>query len=382
MSKFDSIRPFYDSEVNEALREIARDPMMHAIMQFTFPDLSEETWVEQLLRTHSIRDFQINFVYQSVRKVLQTTSAGLTTSGFEKIDTNTAYLYISNHRDIILDTSLLNAMLYEHGGKMTTSAIGDNLVKKPFLKSLAKLTRNFIVHRGLSSRAMLESSKLNSEYIMNSIFFENRSVWIAQREGRTKDGNDRTQKGVLKMLSLACREGGRMADFFKHLKIVPVSISYENDPTDVLKMPELLAKSKAEIYVKGKNEDFKTLVSGIMGQKKRIHIALGDVFHTEIDQIFASEPSLNRQMSLLAEEIDKVIISNYQLWPTNYIALDMLNGSCENNSQYTTEEKDDFESRLKRGVDLTNPIAVRNFLSMYANPVINKQKVLISKGLE
>jgi nitrogen regulatory protein PII len=269
-------------------------------------------------------------------------------------------------------------MLYEHGGKMTTSAIGDNLVKKPFLKSFAKLTRNFIVHRGLSSRAMLESSKLNSEYIMNSIFFENRSVWIAQREGRTKDGNDCTQKGVLKMLSLACREAGRMADFFKHLKIVPVSISYENDPTDVLKMPELLAKSKAEIYVKGKNEDFKTVISGIMGQKKRIHIALGDVFDMEIDQIFASESSLNRQMSLLAEEIDKVIISNYQLWPTNYIALDMLNGSCEYNSQYTMEEKDDFESRLKRGVDLTNPIAVRNFLSMYANPVINKQKVLIT----
>lgn len=378
MSKFDSIRPFYDSEVNDALREIIYHPMMNAIMQFTFPDLSEEKWAEQLRRTHSIRDFQINFIYQSVLKVLEKTSAGLTTSGFEKIDKNTAYLYISNHRDIILDTSLLNAMLYEHGGKMTTSAIGDNLVKKPFLRSLARLTRNFIVFRGLSSRAMFQSSKLNSEYIMNSIFYENRSVWIAQREGRTKDGNDRTQKGVLKMLSLACKDGEQAANFFKHLKIVPVSISYENDPTDVLKMPELLAKSRAEIYVKEKNEDFRTLVSGIMGQKKRIHIALGDVLDKEIDDIFTGEPNLNRQMSLLAEEIDRVIILNYQLWPTNYIALDMLNGSSEHSDQYTPDEKEQFESRLTLGVDMSNPVAVQNFLSMYANPVINKNKELIS----
>jgi 1-acyl-sn-glycerol-3-phosphate acyltransferase len=378
MSKFDAIRPYYDSEVNDALREIVGHPMMKAIMQFTFPELSEEKWVEQLHRTHSIRDFQINFIYQSVLKVLETTSEGLTTSGFEKIDQNTAYLYISNHRDIILDTSLLNAMLYEHGGKMTTSAIGDNLVKKPFLRCLAKLTRNFIVHRGLSSRAMLESSRLNAEYIMNSIFYENRSVWIAQREGRTKDGNDRTQKGVLKMLSLSCPEGENMANFFKHLKIVPVSISYENDPTDVLKMPELLAKSRAEIYVKEKNEDFRTLVSGIMGQKKRIHIALGDVLNTEIEQIFSVEPNLNRQMSLLSDEIDKVIISNYQLWPTNYIALDMLNGTSEHTSHYTNMEKEQFENRLRKGVDSSDPVAVKNFLSMYANPVINKHKVLIS----
>ncbi len=382
MSKFDSIRPFYDSEVNDALRDIIYHPMMKAIMQFTFSEFSEEKWVDQLRRTHSIRDFQINFIYQAVLKVLEKTSGGLTTSGFEKIDKNTAYLYISNHRDIILDTSLLNAMLYEHGGKMTTSAIGDNLVKKPFLRNLARLTRNFIVFRGLSSRPMFESSKLNSEYIMNSIFYENRSVWIAQREGRTKDGNDRTQKGVIKMLSLACQDGQKMAGFFRHLKIVPVSISYENDPTDVLKMPELLAKSRAEIYVKEKNEDFRTLLSGIMGQKKRIHIALGDVLDSEINDIFGGEPNLNRQMSLLSDEIDKVIISNYQLWPTNYIALDMLYGSSEHREHYTTAEKEQFENRLRQGVDMDNPIAVQNFLSMYANPVINKQKVLISKPSE
>jgi len=143
-----------------------------------------------------------------------------------------------------------------------------------------------------------------------------------------------------------------------------------------------LAKSRAEIYVKEKNEDFRTLLSGIMGQKKRIHIALGDVLDREINDIFGGEPNLNRQMSLLSDEIDKVIISNYQLWPTNYIALDMLYGSSEHREHYTTAEKEQFENRLRQGVDMDNPIAVQNFLSMYANPVINKQKVLISKPSE
>lgn len=377
MSKFDEIRPYYDSEVNEALREYLHHPMMKAIMHFTFPDVPDEIWQEQLARTHSIRDFQVNFIYHAVLKVLERSSLGLTTSGFEKLEKNTTYLFISNHRDIILDTSLLNTVLYENGCKMTTSAIGDNLVKKPFLRALAKLTGSFIVYRGLSSRAMLESSKLNSEYIRDSIFYEGRSVWIAQREGRTKDGNDMTQRGVLKMLSMAC-EDKNLEAYFKHLKIVPVSISYENDPTDVLKMPELLAKARSETYIKDKNEDFRTLLSGIMGQKKRIHIALGDVFEEEIDVIFKEESSPNRQLQRIGEEIDKVILTNYNLWPTNYIALDMLQGTNEHSLHYTKGEKEEFEQRLAKGIDTENPVAVKSFLAMYANPVINKQKILIS----
>jgi len=288
MSKFDSIRPFYDSEVNQALKEVAAHPMMKAMMNFTFPDKSDEEWTAQLFKTHSIRDFQINFIYHSVQKVLAISSNGLTTSGFEKLEANTAYLFVSNHRDIILDTSLLNTTLYEHGLLMTTSAIGDNLVKKPFLKTLSRLTRNFIVHRGLSHKAMLEYSMLNAEFIREAIFSQNRSVWIAQREGRTKDGMDLTQKGVLKMLSKA---SGQMPlkEYFKKLKIVPISISYENDPTDMLKMPELLAKAREETYVKQKNEDFRTLMSGIMGQKKRIHISVGELPDKEIESIFTKE---------------------------------------------------------------------------------------------
>jgi hypothetical protein len=202
MSKFDKIRPFYDSEVNEALCKVADHPMMKAMMSFTYPDVEEKDWIEQLKRTHSIRDFQCNFIYHAVMKVLEKSSDGLTTSGFEKLEKHTPYLFISNHRDIILDTSLLNTCLFDHGLVMTASAIGDNLVRKSFLHTLSKLNRNFLVQRSLSPRELLQSSKLMSEYICQLILRENRSVWIAQREGRTKDGNDATHPGVLKMLSM------------------------------------------------------------------------------------------------------------------------------------------------------------------------------------
>jgi len=374
MSKFDSIRPFYDNEVNQALKEYGQHPMMKAIMNFTFPEKSEAEWTDMLSDIYSIRDFQTKIIYHAVLKVINVSSDGLTTSGFENLKPDTPYLFISNHRDIILDTSLLNATLYEHGLLMTTSAIGDNLVKKPFLKALSRLTRNFVVFRGLSPKAMFENSRLNSEFIREALLTENRSVWIAQREGRTKNGMDLTQKGMLKMLTLAS-EGTPLKEYLRQLKIVPVSISYENDPTDVLKMPELLAKARAEIYVKQKNEDFKTLVSGIMGQKKRIHISVGNEFSEEVDDILGTEGPLNKQLQLLAEALDQVIVSNYQLWPTNYIALDLLHRTNEHEAHYSSTEKEAFKERMSKGIEMDNEVAVDNFLSMYANPVIHKQNI-------
>jgi 1-acyl-sn-glycerol-3-phosphate acyltransferase len=373
MSKFDTIRPYYDSEVNEGIRSVIHHPMMKALMNFTFPDVDENVWIEQLQKTHSIRDFQINFVYHSVQKVLQRSSEGLTTSGFEKLEKNASYLFISNHRDIILDTSLLNVALYEHGLVMTASAIGDNLVKKDFLYKLSKLNRNFLVQRGLSPRELLQSSKLMSEYIGQLLLRENRSVWIAQREGRTKDGNDATHQGVLKMLGMGCDEENVM-DYFKKLKIVPVSISYEYDPTDALKMPQLMAEAKNEVYIKEKNEDFITLLSGIMGQKKRIHMHIGDVLESEMDQIKTNEDNSNRQIQAVAQVIDDSILSSYKLWPTNFIAHDLMHASNQYNHLYTEEEKSLFERRLEMKIDSTNPKMVESFLAMYANPVTNKMK--------
>lgn len=373
MSKFDTIRPYSDTEVNDGIRSVVHHPMMKALMNFTFPEQEDSVWKEQLVRTHSIRDFQINFVYHSIQKVLQRSSEGLTTSGFEKLEKNTAYLFISNHRDIILDTSLLNVSLFDHGLVMTASAIGDNLVKKDFLLKLSKLNRNFLVQRGLPPRELLQSSKLMSEYIGQLLFRENRSVWIAQREGRTKDGNDATHQGVLKMLAMGSDEE-QVMDYFKKMKIVPVSISYEYDPTDALKMPQLMAEANNEVYIKEKNEDFITLLSGIMGQKKRIHIHVGDIMNDEMEVIKKNEDNSNRQIQALAQVIDDSILSTYKLWPTNFIAYDLLHKSEQYQHLYTEEEKSLFERRLEMKIDSQNPKMVESFLSMYANPVINKMK--------
>ena len=378
MQRFDAIRPYYDTEINKAIQKVVHHPMMKALMNFTFPEIDDEVWKEQLKKTYSIRDFQCNFIYQSVQQVLKRSSDGLTTSGFEKLEKNTSYLFISNHRDIILDTSLLNASLFDNDLVMTASAIGDNLVKKAFLDVLAKLNRNFLVQRGLSPREMLQSSKLMSEYIGQLLLRENRSVWIAQREGRTKDGNDATHPGVLKMLAMGNDEDN-LINYFKKIKIVPVSISYEYDPTDALKMPQLKAEANNEIYIKEKNEDFMTLLSGIMGQKKRIHIHVGDVLDKEIDTIASNYENSNKQIQALAQVIDDSILQTYHLWPTNYIALDLINKSNEYKSFYTENEKSLFERRLEMKIDENNPVELCAFLNMYANPVINKMKYSIEE---
>jgi 1-acyl-sn-glycerol-3-phosphate acyltransferase len=373
MSKFDEIRFFDDSEVNEALLGIARDPMMNALMSFTFPDTDKKIWREQFKNIHSVSDFQHNFIAHTIRQILAKSSEGLTTSGFDKLDKHTPYLFISNHRDIVLDTSLINLVLLEKGLIMTASAIGDNLVQKAFLHDLARLNRNFLVQRGLPLREQLKSSQIMSEYIKELLHKENRSVWIAQREGRTKDGNDVTQQGVLKMLAMAA-EDMPLADYFKTLKIVPVSISYEYDPTDSLKMPQLLAKHRDEEYVKGKDEDFMTMLSGVLGQKKRIHLHAGNVLDTELDDIAASSENKNKQLQAITQIIDDSIIQNYKLWPTKFIAYDLLHNTDTYADQYTEQEKQLFVRRLEMRIDPSDSISKDYFLAMYANPLVNKIK--------
>jgi 1-acyl-sn-glycerol-3-phosphate acyltransferase len=373
MQKFDAIRPYYDSEINDAIQKVVDHPMMKALMNFSFPEIEDEVWKDQLRKTHSIRDFQCNFIYQSLQQILSKSSDGLTTSGFDQLEKNTSYLFVSNHRDIILDTSLLNGCLLDHGLTMTASAIGDNLVQKKFLLILSKLNRNFLVQRGLNPREMLESSKLLSEYIGQLLLHENRSVWIAQREGRTKDGNDITNPGILKMLAMGKTEESLM-QYFKKIKIVPVSISYEYDPTDALKMPQLMAEANDEVYIKEKNEDFKTLLSGIIGQKKGIHIHVGKPLSEQITEIENTITNTNKQVQALALEIDHEILKNYRLWPTNYIAYDLLHKVNTFKEKYTDEEKSLFERRLEMRIDASNETMVESFLCMYANPVVNKLK--------
>lgn len=373
MSKFDKIRPYYDSEVNEVLQVVGRHPMVKSMLQFIFPQATDE-YIKGVLRNcHSIRDFQTKVIARGIQNVLTRSSEGLTTSGFDKLDKNTSYLYISNHRDIVLDTGLINLSLFHNDMVMTSSAIGDNLVKQSFLLALSKLNRSFLVQRALSPREMLMSSKLLSDLIATYIQEDNRSVWMAQREGRTKNGNDVTQQGLLKMLSLG---KGSETDFshFKKLKIVPVAISYEFDPTDMLKIPELLANHYEEEYIKSENEDFNSILKGLSGHKKRIHIGVGDVLDIELDEIEQSGEAKNKMFQELGLLMDRKIHQQYKLWPTNYLAYDLLFETEKYSSFYTDKEARQFHRRIERRVDVGNELSVKNFLSMYANPVVNKEK--------
>ena len=370
MTDFDQIRPYNDDEVNTALKAFKDHPMIKALLLFTFPDKRKEDIDDILMECHSIQDFQSKVIYYAVKNIIDRSTEGLSTSGFEKLDPKESYLFISNHRDIVLDTSLLNYTLLNHNLVMTASAIGDNLVKKPFLLALSRLNRNFLIQRGLTPREMLLSSKKVSQYIQNLLENEKRSVWIAQREGRTKDGNDKTQQGVLKMLGLADTHKN-VAKHLKKLKIVPVAISYEYDPTDILKMPELMAKHHDEEYVKTNNEDFNSILKGAIGQKKRIHVGLGNVLDIELDKISEDADSPNQQIQMIADLIDKRIYKNYRLWPSNYIAYDLLNNTDKFIEKYSDQEKRQFERRIERRVALNNDVALKNFLAMYANPVIN-----------
>jgi Acyltransferase len=373
MSKFDAIRPFYDTEINQGVQFWINHPYMEALIHFCMPDTPPEVWKDRLRRIQSVREFQTNFIYHGVQQVIKKSTDGLSTSGFDKLEKNTSYLFISNHRDIILDTCLLNNCLFENGLVMTASAIGDNLVQRDFMRNLAKLNRNFLVQRGLNPREMLQSSKLLAELMGQFILRENRSVWIAQREGRTKDGNDATNPAVLKMLAMGSGDE-KITDYFKKIRIVPVAISYEYDPTDALKMPQYLAETKQETYVKDKNEDLLNLLSGVVGQKKHVHIHIGDVLKTEIDQIAIDNTNINKQILALADVIDASILKNYKLWPTNYIAFDIINKTDRYKNRYTETEKSLFERRLAMRIPDGNPVAIEGFLSMYANPVVNQNQ--------
>ena len=371
MTNFDDIRPFDDSKVQRALKDIINHPFFKSIMEFSHGNDLNENWKKDLLAITTVTEFQEKFSYPATLKVLEKSADSFSVSGLDQLDKNESYLFISNHRDILLDTCLLNVGLHEAGFKMTSSAIGDNLIQKSFLHNMAKLNRNFIVRRGLSPKQLLESSRNLALYIKHLLLEDNRSVWIAQREGRTKDGNDQTHSGVLKMLAMAAADKDKF-NYFNEVKVVPVAISYEYDPTDALKMPQLLAEANDLPYIKDKNEDFVTFMSGLVGQKKRIHIHVCRPLTQEIKHINESELNFNKQIEALGAVIDDAIIKNYKLWPTNYIAADLIKNTNTFEKFYTTDERELFIRRLERKLDKNNLQVLENFLNMYANPVFNQ----------
>ena len=387
MNQFDDIRPFNDEEILTVLqRIIASDDCLNLIIRLHFGLLSSyfSFILRPLLRyrlqlvskkIHSLKDFQ-SLVAIYLEKILDKTTNGVTILGLENLDLTKPALFISNHRDIALDSSIVNYALYTNGADTVRSATGDNLMTKPFVSDLFRANKCFIVKRNLSGpRELLKSLKKLSSYIYHSLKVDEQKVWIAQREGRTKDGNDFTQKGVLKMLTLAEKEGDAFS-YFEKIKLVPVSISYEYDPTDVLKMPELLAKARDEKYIKSENEDFLNLLRGIIGTKKRIHIQVNAVLDQEIKEIAQSGNNLSEKLNQLCRLIDLQIWNGFKLWPSNFIAHDLLYGEKEYSDEYTEEEKTAFENRFKNKIDTKDPDVVKNFLSMYANPVNNQKKAL------
>ncbi len=373
LQAFDAIRFYDDHEVNPAITEFAGHPMFKALLHFTFPDIDKKDVAILLKKCKSIRDFQKEVIYRSVRKVIEKSTEGFSTSGFDGLDKDSPYLYLSNHRDIILDTCFINVALYDHEQIMTASAIGDNLVKKPFLMALSRLNRNFLVQRSLSPREMLASSRNLSAYI-KSLLTQGQSIWMAQREGRTKDGDDRTQQGVLKMLAMNRGDQPAM-QYLKNMNITPVAISYEFDPTDILKVPELVARSEETEYIKSNNEDFNSMMRGALGNKKRVHISVGTLKKSLFDALDREPISDNDKLQALAQHIDRCIHNIYKLWPSNYVAYDLYHKCEKYGHTYTERDKRSFERRLERRIETGNQTALNSFLLMYANPVINKEQL-------
>jgi hypothetical protein len=369
---FDDIRPYEDHEVGALVEKVLKLSFYNTLIRRFFPGKDPDKLKLAFLRINSIYDFQVKVIYPILKKLINDTSTGLTYSGFDKLKKGIPNLFISNHHDIILDPSVLNMLLYENGFNTTKVAIGDNLLRKEWIRDLARLNKSFIVHRSPSGKEAYYYSQRLSNYIKKTIIDDKESVWIAQREGRAKDGNDITQVSLLKMLAYGGEES--RFEYLKSLNFLPTAISYEFDPCDILKVRESIAKEKNLHYEKNEKEDEISMVTGLTGFKGRIHISIGNVIQNEFDEILHHETP-KEQFSALAAIIDEQIQSNIKLWPTNYIAYDLLMGIDSFNEEYTDEEKQKYiqyiEARLEQN-KMYDPEGRARLLSIYANPVKNK----------
>jgi len=372
---FDDIRPYYDSEVKEKMRALLKDKVFDEVLLHLFKNRPKVQMVKfQLRRVRSIKQLQGVFIYDLLHWLVDKTSKGVQCTGINKLDKKTPYLFISNHRDIVLDAALLNFLIFEHGMNTTQIAIGDNLLLYNWIEHTVKLNRSFIIKRSLPPRELMMASKKVSHFIRQSITEDKMSIWIAQREGRTKDGNDKTQDSVLKMLNMSNKGG--ISDGFNELNIVPVSISYENEPCGLAKLKELIKK---EHYgqLKTNKDDLKSMSMGMFAPKVRIRFAFGDPIKTNFTQAENNEQR-NKYIRNIAEMIDEQIYKSFKLWPSNYVAYDMLMQEHRFKDKYTAEEQRRFEIMVEQAmVNIDYPITdlQERFLKVYANPVINKLKV-------
>lgn len=367
--KFDDIRPYTDQEIPAAMERIALSPQFPMVAQFVFPDMSVQEAREMVLSFKNIYDFQHGAMIPLNKAVLDGTISGFTLSGAQKLSTDRRYLYVSNHRDIVLDSCILMYALAMEGHESGEITFGANLMQGQLVIDIGKSNKMFRVERGGTPREMYASSLHLSEYIRFAITEKNQSAWIAQRNGRTKDGVDRTDVGVIKMFSMSGPKD--RVDNLAELNIVPVAVSYEWEPCDILKAQELYATRNGKPYVKKQGEDLNSILTGIMQDKGRVHFHICDPI-TRNDLEAMSNCAGAQFYRSVAELLDKRICSGYHLYPNSYIAHDIRSGNRTFCDRYTQAEYDAFAERLAQLDRLGGGQELRElFLGIYANPIDN-----------
>ena len=363
MENFDDIRPYLDTEVPAALQRLIHDADFPQALRFIYPTADIELIKGKIASIKSIHDLQASLMNDAICRIIQTTTDGFTHSGLQHLRRGVAYLFVSNHRDITLDAFLLQHLLLEHRGDTSYIVFGNNLLEHPIIEDVFRCNKLIPMARGGTPRAFYESLQHLSNYIRHLIAEERQSVWIAQKNGRAKDGVDTTAPAVIKMLTLSGKENPLQA--LVDLHIVPVSISYEWDPCDLMKANELYL-SRNGGYQKARHEDTKSVVTGIIGNKGRVHLAIGrPLGHRDL------QPPEGKDLAEhVASVLDRHIQSGHKLMPTNYVAYNLLTGR-EQYGHYNERTRSQFLQRLDM---LPNPDMRQIMIETYAAPVLANRR--------
>lgn len=378
-AEFDEIRPYLPEELPQIFEELIADPTFQDIMTRIIPDVPVEILCAKLRQCKTNLEVQKTFFHKLLHDIMDQHSDGFDMDTSSLNDKTRNYTFVSNHRDIVLDPGFLSVGLLDNGFPNTVEiAIGDNLLIFPWIKKLVRVNKAFIVQRTINRKQILESSMRMSRYIHFALTQKKENIWIAQREGRAKDSNDRTQESVLKMLAMGGE--GDYVDRLKELNIVPTSLSYEYDPCDYLKAMEMQQKRDIEGFKKSQEDDLQNMQTGIFGYKGHVHFQTAPCINEELEA-FRGLPK-TEVFARTASLIDHYIHLNYRLYPGNYIACDLLEGNQHFASRYTTEDVARFNTYLQKKLDMISlPDKDEEFLrkcmlTMYANPVINHQQAL------
>lgn len=378
-SIYDDIRPFDPEELPAAFERLLSDAQFQQVLGYLYPGVPLEAVKTKMMACKTNLEFQLAFCYGFLKDLMAKASKGFDMN-VEAVDVTKRYTFVSNHRDIVLDSALLDVLLYDAGFNTTCEiAIGDNLLSLPWVKDLVRLNKSFIVQRSLSPREFLMASKKMAEYMHYVVGEKNDNIWIAQREGRAKDSNDRTQPSILKMMAMGGE--GSPVDRLRQLHIVPLAISYEYDPCDFLKTAEFQLRRDVPGWKKTALDDVNSMRTGIMGYKGEVHYHCAPCIDGFLDNLSPDIPK-TKVFDVIAEHIDKEIFRNYRLYPSNYIALDMLEGNEAHAGRYTAEDKAVFEKYLQgqiARIDIPNKDEAflrERMLTMYANPARNSLAVI------